>query len=980
MPSSLRTSAVAAAATGLFAAAGLFVTPVSAQASGWLPGQVNATMCYWEQPRAAVVRDTLYLDGGNLWWIPGMNTSGYGPVSNDQNPLGIVWTLNFSVPFDTTKDNITADMGMLYKVAAGSNANNVAPNYVDGAMLSNDDEWFLYGGLLANTDQFALPAGNAAQLYQQYQYGADKPAFRPGFINVDLPTNVTRYVAYGGAASAPSENKAWYFSGLRSPSYGPIYTVSGVDSLTAINVSDTLITVDMATQNSETWTNATLAPSVSGRANPSVVWVPVGAQGILVAVGGVVDPEWVSVSGKSKDVNASTAASPAFLTTIDVYDVASKKWYQQPTTGGSELGQRTRGCAVVAAAQDASSFNIYYYGGFDGLNVGDTFNDDVWVLSLPSFTWTKVYASDDAAAHGRAGHQCVTPYPDQMFVVGGYTPQAGNGVGCLGGGVVQLFNLSSAEWMSSYTPTKWSKYSVPDAVVKVIGGSGTGGATVTSPAASGGWAATGLKSVFATAYPTSKLTTYYPYPLNQTASSTNNTNPDAPSETASSGHHTPSFVAPLVGVLGGLIVVTAVAVGIVLYRRRRILMYGSSGAGGSGGRRSSRGTGPVGGSGHPGTESEATYDTGRNFVFSWLRAQPSVKHTLSNTPATSSYDDPHSFGRSQSTRVKSFGPPYSSSTPISPEMEQLQMAAAAAQGGQQGYFYGQQQQHTGPPAAVEADNTYISEMIADTKYRAELPGSELSTTDAASASTRFTRGVGGGNGNGSNNGSNGKYYYHSVPSSSAELESPLQHGAVVQQAQTQQQHQEQPIARADSPSLGQQPQYAVAPAVSAATVAAASAPSPRFRESGVSDLSEQDRRHLRQGSDGAQSTMSGVSSAVGGGGNSGSYFHVNRGDPSNPVSPLGSQFPASITGQHPPQPIPEADVGAEAAAEAAAQPTPLSPEDVPTPPAAPHNHLPPLQSPSQTSLPTPGSSGGGGESPGQLRRSVFRESEADLRE
>ncbi|CAK7227000.1 hypothetical protein SCUCBS95973_006388 [Sporothrix curviconia] len=1001
MPSVLRTSAAA----GLLAAAGLYATPTAAQASGWIAGQVNATMCYWEQPRAAVVRDTLYIDGGNLWWIPGMNTSAYGSVTNDQNPLGIVWTLNFSVPF-TTSDNITADMGMLYKVAAGSSANNVAPNYVDGAMLANDDEWFLYGGLLVDTDQFALPDGDAAQLYQQYQYGADKPSFRPGFINVDLPANVTRYVAYGGAASAPSENKAWYFSGLRSPTYGPIYTVSGVDALTAINVSDTLITVDMATQNSETWTNATLLPPSSssssssssaetkGRANPSLVWVPVGAQGILVAVGGVLDPEWVSVSGKSENANASAAASPAFLTTIDVYDVASKTWYQQPTTGGGSLGQRTRGCAVVAAAQDASSFNIYYYGGFDGLHVGDTFNDDVWVLSLPSFTWTQVYASSDAATHGRAGHQCVTPYPDQMFVVGGYTPQAGNGVGCLGGGIVQLFNLSAATWMDSYTPTQWSAYSVPDAVAKVIGGNGAGGATATAPAAAGGWAATGLKSVFATAYPTSKLTHYYPYPLNQ--SSTSSTNPDVPSPSpSSSGHHTPAFVAPLVGVLGGLIVVTAAAVGIVLYRRRRILMYGSSGVSGSGGRRSSRG-GPTGGSGHPGTESVATYDTGHNFVFSWLRAQPSVKHT-STTPATSSYDDPHSygnsFGNSHSTRVQSFGP-NSTGTPISPEMEQLQMAAVAAgqAGGQQGYLYGhgQQQQHGGAPAAVEADSTYISEMIADTKYRAELPGSELSTTDTASASTRFTRGVNSGNGisNSSGNGSNGNYYYHGVPSSSAELESPLQHGNAVgqqqQQQQQQQQHQqqqqqEQPIARADSPSLGQQPQYAtVSPAATAAAVNNTSAPSPRFRESGVSDLSEQDRRHLRQGSDGGQSTMSGVSSALGGAG--GSYFHLHRGsDPNNnnnPVSPLGSQFPAPITGQQqPPQPIPEADVGAEAAAEAAAQSTPLSPEEgvQPTPP-------PPLQSPSQTSLPTPGPSGGGGDSPGQLRRSAFRESEVDLTE
>ncbi|KAL1887572.1 hypothetical protein Sste5346_010125 [Sporothrix stenoceras] len=959
----------------LFASSGL-VASASAQAAGWVPGQINTTMCYWEQPRAAVVRDTLYIDGGTLWWIPGMNDSSYGGVIGDTNPSGIVYTLNFSVPFKTS-DNLTADMGVLYKVSPGSNANNIAPNYFDGAMLANDDEWFLYGGLLRNTNLYSMPDSDSAQMYQIDQYGADKATFRPGFFNVDLPTDVTRYVAYGGAASAPSENKAWYFSGLRSPSWGPIYTVSGVDSMTAINVSNTLITVDMATQNQETWTNVTLPPTVSGRANPELVWVPVGAQGILVAIGGVVDPQWVSISGISENAAASAADSPAFVTTIDVYDVAGKTWYKQPTTGGGNVGQRARACAVVATAADASSFNIYYYGGFDGINVDDSFNDDVWVLSLPSFTWTQVYESDQASTHGRAGHKCAAPYPDQMFVVGGYTPKAGGAAGCLGGGVVQVFNLSSASWLQEYTPTKWSKYSVPDAVVKVIGGNGKGGATATAPAASGGWGATGLKAVFATAYPTSKLTSYYPYPLNANATAApNNTHPDAPDSSTISGHHTPKFVAPLVGVIGGLIVVAAVAVAFVLYRRRRILMYGSagtqSGAGGAGGRRSSRGTGPVGGSGMPGTESVATYDTGRNFVFSWLRAQPSVKHA--STPATSSYDDPHS---STNGRIQSYGGQFSSSTPISPEMEQLQAANLAAQhpGQGQGYFYSHGQSPlatSGVTAApsVEADNTYISEMIADTKYRAELPGSSDFTGSAITDANSSSRMVHGGN------------YYHSVPSSSAELESPLNHGGsnVANHGSNNsygnlpQQTQQPPvIARADSPSLGQAPQF-IAPPLQQQTAQPSVAHSVA-RESGVSDLSEQDRRHLRQGSEGGQSATSGVSSAVGTSG-----YQRNSLNLSGAVSPLGSQFPPSVTGivaggaqPYPTQPIPEAEAGAEAAAEAAAQPS--APLPMPTPPIHTDLQQNPLQSPSQTSL-----QGSGGDSPGQLRRSVFRESEADLRE
>ena len=55
-------------------------------------------------------------------------------------------------------------------------------------------------------------------------------------------------------------------------------------------VSTTLISVDMSTQRSEKWANQTLPTSVPGRANPEIAWVPVSKQGVLIAMGGSVDP------------------------------------------------------------------------------------------------------------------------------------------------------------------------------------------------------------------------------------------------------------------------------------------------------------------------------------------------------------------------------------------------------------------------------------------------------------------------------------------------------------------------------------------------------------------------------------------------------------------------------------------------------------------------------------------------------------------
>lgn len=212
----------------------------------------------------------------------------------------MVYTWNFSRPFD--KDtNISTILGRISKAPNGNAANNFAPNFYDGAMLANDNEFFLYGGLLRRTDAYSPPDAKDALSYQISQYGPAKPAFRPGFVQAELPDGLTRYITYGGAASAPSENKAWYFGGMRSPSWGPIFYPSANASINPSNTSHTLITLDMEIQQQETWSNVTLPPEIKGRADPELVWVPVGEQGILVVLGGVTYPEFNNPTANSQN-------------------------------------------------------------------------------------------------------------------------------------------------------------------------------------------------------------------------------------------------------------------------------------------------------------------------------------------------------------------------------------------------------------------------------------------------------------------------------------------------------------------------------------------------------------------------------------------------------------------------------------------------------------------------------------------------------
>ncbi|KAI0014237.1 hypothetical protein F4779DRAFT_910 [Xylariaceae sp. FL0662B] len=600
--------------TWLAFAAG-FTSSVTGQQSGWDENQVNATMCQWKALRAATLKDTVYLDGGNLYWVPGMADGSYGPPNQDNNPLGLIYTLNFSTPFNSST-NFSSILGTLSKAPNGGAANNFAPNYYDGALLANNDEFFLYGGLLLKTDAYSAPDGEEVLAYQVSQYGDPKESFHPGFVNDHLPDGMTRYVTYGGAANAPSENKAWYFGGYRSPTWGPIYQPTLNTSINPSNVSNTLITLDMGTQEKEVWSNVTLPDNVPSRANPSVVWVPVGEQGILVVLGGVSYPEYNNNQKKSQNEAQSEKDSPGYMMNVDVYDVASGKWYQQPTMGAP--GQLALGCAVVATAQDYSSHNIYYYGGYNGLDSQADFNDDVWILSLPSFMWMKVYSG--TAKHGRAGHQCVMPYPDQMITIGGFTSEKGDAIKCLDGdsAMFEVFNLTAVRWEESYDPDNWGEYGVPEMIHIMIGGDYNGGATSTIPGPTG-WATSELASIFATQYPTSKLTTFYPY---SSMGPGNNTRGDY----KGSGSGLASWVAPVLGVVLGLVFVTAVGIAILLYRRRRLLKKRMN---------------------------DPATDENGNRIASWLRGQHNNNNNSNNDKATTvtSEDAPTHFDDMESRGV-----------------------------------------------------------------------------------------------------------------------------------------------------------------------------------------------------------------------------------------------------------------------------------------------------------------------------------------
>ncbi|KAI0406093.1 hypothetical protein F4802DRAFT_613721 [Xylaria palmicola] len=233
-----------------------------------------------------------------------------------------------------------------------------------------------------------------------------------------------------------------------------------------------------------TWAGDQNQDGFTERADGVLVYVPGwGPGGILLGLGG----------GAVGDHETTDAFAP--MATIDVYDIASSQWYHQATSGDEKPGVRVNPCAVVFSAPDASSFNVYLYGGQNLLPVGEQEQyADVWILTVPAFTWIRVDPGGDAPPPPRAGHACAAR-DGQVVVVGGYVGEDKN-VACESPGVY-AFDASALAWRSSFAAADHAAdanadnsvlagsygYRVPGAVQSVIGGSSDGGATATQPAA-----------------------------------------------------------------------------------------------------------------------------------------------------------------------------------------------------------------------------------------------------------------------------------------------------------------------------------------------------------------------------------------------------------------------------------------------------------------------------------------------------------------
>ena len=265
-----------------------------------------------------------------------------------------------------------------------------------------------------------------------------------------------------------------------------------------------------------------------------------GTAGYLVFVGGTSSESTPGVTTSTLLIN---------LSLITLYDLDSGTWYQQSATGDIP-SSRSAFCSVFASTAD--TFEIFIYGGSidsttDASNPNDTGFLNVYVLSLPAFRWFK---STESTSTRRANHHCTVIGNRQMISVGSTNP-SGGGLGLTAdpwNDGIGVFDMTALRWSDSYDATA-AEYESPDVVKQYYS------SNYTTPK----WSNPTLAAVFGAQ---TSLST------EPTASAGGPSTSSRPSSSASLSVSGPNVGAIAGGVVGGVVLVAAIAIGAFCFRRR----------------------------------------------------------------------------------------------------------------------------------------------------------------------------------------------------------------------------------------------------------------------------------------------------------------------------------------------------------------------------------------------------------------------------
>ncbi|KAF5265139.1 hypothetical protein FOXYS1_4050 [Fusarium oxysporum] len=434
------------------------------------------------------------------------------------------------------------------QIHANLSKNVSVPSVHGGALWADDVNYrlFLFGG------EFFSGSPTTSN-FMSYDIWYDQ------WDDFGPPSDDIKRVSYG-AATTVKERGEGQVDGF--PGSGGLYTITSTDLvryyyggyLSRASVPDwsgerratsDLIRYQM---DSDTWAKLS-GPDDIKRAEGVMTFIPASDRGMLVYFGGFQDP----------GDNGTMVSQP--LDEIFLYDMISNKWHVQKANG-TIPESRGRFCAGAVWAEDRSSYNIYINAGH-GME-GPGF-DDVYILSLPSFTWIKSYPLDQNGTGYYPSHSLscdVVNQGSQMLTIGGAFPQEET---CDVDEVWGVHNIDLGNRIKSNFKKVWAGYEpslfgykVPGFVTSVIGGTEDGGATKVKP--DQGFVnhdlgtLLSMKAVF----------------TNRTRLDDGRTDPKAAASEGGSSSKSGLSTGAIIGIaVGAGVVVLAVLVGLWLMRRNR---------------------------------------------------------------------------------------------------------------------------------------------------------------------------------------------------------------------------------------------------------------------------------------------------------------------------------------------------------------------------------------------------------------------------
>jgi Kelch motif len=349
------------------------------------------------------------------------------------------------------KSNVT--INGLTKKESGSVSGMPWPvNINNGALYggtSDSNTLWSFGGTTSSFNQsfpyFEIPP---TQQYAIWAYDLNAETWAA----IDTSSNGINIPSYGASAESEELGLAFYVGGQID---------SGTSNTTAYLDNNTIplngmVVLDTASYNV---VNISVPANINGdRTGAGMVYVnTLGKEGVLALVGG----ETTSDGLLGMDQIAIFDVSTVDMSNPSTSNNKTNAWYLQTATGDIP-DPRTDFCLVSAPAQDNSSANIYLYGG----RSNGTIFDDVYVLSLPSFTWVRVFLGQDA----RWSVTCHFIPPRQMITVGGGGKYTNITSDCdWEVKSLAVLDLSTIGWGSVFDANA-PNYEVPSAVVAVIGG------------------------------------------------------------------------------------------------------------------------------------------------------------------------------------------------------------------------------------------------------------------------------------------------------------------------------------------------------------------------------------------------------------------------------------------------------------------------------------------------------------------------------